>query len=121
MAKKSSDSVLDAAIDYVINNATTMHLCAGEPADYADVSSHSLGSVSVASGDFTKGNGSVSGRRADVAAKNGVSVSTSGSCDHIALVSGTELLYVTTTSATSLTSGGTADIGTWGFEFADPS
>lgn len=121
MGKRVADSVLDAGLDYVVNNTTQMHLCNAEPTSYADVSNVTLGSVSMASGDFTKGNGTTSGRRVDVAAKNGVSVTGSGTANHIALVSGTELLYVTTAPGVSVTSGGQANIGAWGFELRDPS
>jgi hypothetical protein len=53
-----------------------------------------------------------------VAAKNGVSVSASGTANHLALVtvSGTVVRYVTTCTSQVLTSGNTINIPAWDIE-----
>lgn len=124
MAKFAADTMLDAALDYVIANGTRYDLCAGQPLTYAEATStNSLGNVALAAGDYTKANGVTSGRRATVAAKSGVSVTTSGTADHVAITDGVgELIYVTTLAAAqAVTSGNTADVGAWDIEIADPA
>ena len=124
MARKTADVVLDAPLDYIANNATKMIACAGEPASYtAATGSANLAEVSVSSADFTKSDGDISGRKATVASKAGVSVTADGTADHVAIVDDntSALLYVTVATAQTLTSGNTMDFQSWDIEFRDPS
>lgn len=124
MAKSVHDDVLDGALNVIKNNATRMTLCNAQPTTYTEANAtFALADVTVASGDFTIANGTTSGRKATVAAKSGVTVDSSGTGNHIALldVSNSKLLYVTTTASTAVAAAGTVDIGSWVIELADPS
>lgn len=119
MAKWQNDAMLDAALNYIKNNAGTISVCSAQPANNAEVATYSLAGTVVASGDFTVGDGDSSGRKVAVAAKSGVSITASGTASHIALNGAGTLLYVTTCTAQALTSGGSVDIPTWDVEIAD--
>ncbi len=122
MAKWANDLVMDAALDYVANNAATMIVCSAQPADRTGaVTTYALADVAVASSDFTKANGDTDGRKATVAAKTGVLIDASGTASHIAIVSATALLYVTTCTSQSLTLGNTVNFPTWDIEIGDPA
>lgn len=126
MAKKVDNSVLDAALNEIKNNCNLMTVCSAEPANYAAANvggGDFLGDVSMANGDFTIADGDTSGRKVTVGSKSGVNVDNTGSATHVALLdTGTStLLYVTTCTAQSLTSGNTVTFPTWDIEIADPS
>jgi len=123
MAKWSSDSVMDAALD-VIAGCTLLTVCSAQPTTYAEASStYKLADVVIDSGDFTKGNGDVSGRKVTVGAQNAVTIDASDTATHVALcVSGSStLVYVTTCTSQSLTAGGTVDVPAFDIEIADPA
>lgn len=123
MGKSVADAVLDAALNYIKNNAVRMDACSAEPTTYAEATStYSLADVTVASGDFTVGNGDVSGRKVAVAQKSGVTVDSTGTATHVALTDGSSALYyVTTCTSQALTSGNTLTFGTWDIEITDPT
>jgi len=126
MAKKVDNSVLDAALNEIKNNCNLMTVCSAEPANYAAANvggGDFLGDVSMANGDFTIADGDTSGRKVTVGSKSGVNVDNTGSATHVALLdTGTStLLYVTTCTTQSLTSGNTVTFPTWDIEIADPS
>lgn len=121
MAKSVSDAVLDAALDAVAG-ANLMIACSAEPTTRTEaVTTYALADVAVSGVDFTNANGDTSGRKATVASKSGVTVDATGTANHIALVDGTNLLYVTTCTSQALTSGNTVDFPAWDIEIADPS
>ena len=121
MAKWANDLMMDAALDYFAGS-TAMVACSAQPANFAGVAAVALADVAVAPGDFTKANGDTSGRKVTVAAKSGVSVATSGTVTHAALldVTNSKLLFVTTTPSTAVAGGGTVDIGSWKDEIQAP-
>lgn len=124
MAKFCHDDVMDAMLDEILNNCTRVTLCSSEPTTYAEANAtYALADVTVDSSDFTKANGDTSGRKVTVGAQSGVTVDTSGTSTHVALldVANSKLLYVTTHTSQALTSGNTASIGAWDVEVADPS
>ena len=122
MAKLANDDVMDGALDIVRNNANSMIACSAQPTTRTEaVTTYALADVTMASGDFTKANGDTSGRKLTVAAKSTVTVDTSGTANHVALVDGTRLLYVTTCTSQALTSGNTVNFPAWDIEIADPS
>ena len=84
MAKYIPDAAFDAALDYIAE-ADEYHICAGQPDDYADVTNHTLGNVSIDSGDFTKADGDISGRKLIVGAQT-ITPDGNGDVDHIVLV-----------------------------------
>lgn len=124
MAKWVNDDVLDAAFNEIKDNCTRQVLCSQQPANYTEANTtYALADVTMASGDFTIADGDTSGRKVTVAAKSGVPVDATGDGTHIALldVTGTRLLYVTTTESQPVTSGNTANLPAWDAEIADPS
>lgn len=123
MAKQAPDATIDSMFDYV-DLCNIMHVCSGEPANYAGIAAVSLASVALTPNtDFTKANGTVSGRKVTVASKSGVTVSSSGTATHIAIAlsSDTTLRYVTTCTSQALTSGNTVNIPSWEIEVQDPA
>ena len=122
MAKICHDDVLDGAFD-VLDQADLMTVCAGQPTTRTEaITTFKLADVAMTPDtDFTKANGSVSGRKVTVAAKSGVTVDTSGTADHVALVDATRLLYVTTCTGQALTAANTVNFPQWKIEIADPT
>jgi hypothetical protein len=123
VAKQAPDATIDAMFDY-IDQSSIMHVCSAEPANYAGIAAVSLASVALTPDtDFTKANGDTSGRKVTVAAKNAVSVTATGTANHIAIarVADTTLRYVTTCTSQALTSGNTVNVPAWKIEVADPS
>lgn len=124
MAKTVHDDVLDGALNIIKNNCTRQVLCSTQPTTYTEANvTYALADVTVASGDFTAANGDTSGRKLTVAAKNGVTVDTSGTSAFVALldVANSKLLYVTTHTGQALTAANTVNIGAWDIEIADPT
>lgn len=125
MAKKVHDDVLDGALSVLKNHCDRMTVCAGEPLSYAEASAGAkyLAGVTMAGGDFVIGDGAQSGRRAQVAAKGGITVEQDGTVDHIALLdtAGERVLYVTTCVAQVLTAGNSLAVNGWSIEIADPA
>ena len=124
MAKIVHDDVLDGALNVIKNNCTRMVACSTQPTTYTEGNStYALADVTMAAGDFTVANGDTSGRKVTVAAKSSVTVDTTGTFAHVALldVTNSKLLYVTTGTSQSLTSGNTVNFPAWDIEIADPS
>lgn len=115
-------AVLDAGLDKIATS-TTLRICSGAPATRATAITNTLASVTVASGDFTKTAGTVDGRKVTVAAKNGVSVTASGTPASYCLDDGTTLLARTDVNVSSpaLTSGSTTNIPAVAFEIGAPT
>lgn len=103
MAKFVAQAVQDAALDSIAL-ATEMYFCNGQPANRAAAiaSRCHAGSITMAPGDFAK-SGSTD-RVLTVAAKS-VTANASQNVDHVALCSGSTLLYVTTCPAQTSNSG----------------
>lgn len=122
MGKQVHNDVLDGAFD-VLDQADLMTVCNAEPTTRTEaVTTFKLADVAMTPNtDFTKADGDTSGRKVTVAAKSSVPVDTSGTANHIALVDGTRLLYVTTCTSQALTSGNTVNIPAWKVEIADPT
>lgn len=121
MGKAVNADVLDGAIA-VIRQANRLVALPSQPADYAQAMAARLAEVALGAADFTTSAGVVDGRRVTVAAKAGVTVMTSGSASHVALLDAatSRLLYVTTCPAQPLTAGGTVDFAAFDIEFGDP-
>lgn len=119
MGKLVPDTIIDNMLDEIVANATTIHFLTAEPANYAAISGLELASATI-SGSIVKANGDTSGRKATIPAQTGVSISTTGESDHVALSNGTDTLYlVTTHTAQTLTSGGTVDSSAFDVEVGD--
>lgn len=123
MAKKAADAFYDAAFNWLRDNSIRMAACSAEPADYAGIAAVRLAEATVASGDFTNAVGDVSGRKVTVAAKPGVSITASGTANHVVLHNNSAILgYVTTCDPLVLTAGAgnTVSFPSWRIEIAAP-
>lgn len=122
MAKWQNDSMLDAAFDW-LDQADKMIVCSAQPTTYTEANStYALADVAMTPNtDFTKANGDSSGRKVTVAAKSSVTVDTTGTATHVALVitGSSTLVYVTTCTSQALTAGNTVSIPAWDVEIAD--
>jgi len=121
MGKSVNDSILDGAFD-VLDQANLMIACSAEPLTREQaIDTYALASVvMIPNNDFLKADGDTNGRKVTVITKPVVAVSTSGTATHIALVSDTDLLYVTTCSAQALIALNTIDFPAWDIEISDP-
>ena len=123
MAKSVHNDVLDGALDIIKNNCNLMTVCSTEPTTRTEaVTTYALADVAMSGTDFTHADGDTNGRKTTVSAKSSVLIDTSGSAQHVALVDGTRLLYVTTCTTQALTANGsnTVNIPAWDIEIADP-
>ena len=122
MAKAASSIALDGLSSVVINNSTSMSVCALQPANSSQASSaNALAVVSMSTtADYTKSG--ASSRVVTVSSKGGVTITKTGTADHIALFSTTtNVLYlVTTCSSQALSSGGTVTFPAWTFSIEQP-
>lgn len=122
MAKSVHNDVLDGALNIIKNNVTTMTLCSQEPTTRTEaITTYALADIAIDSADVTVADGDTNGRKATVAAQNGVTVDANGTGTHIALVDGTRLLYVTTCTGQVVTAGNTVNFPAWDIEIADPT
>jgi len=115
MAKKAEIIVLDGTLD-ITSTGNALHLCAGEPADRADVLVRSLGTVAMTpapSADYTKGPGSPDGRTLTIAAKLGIPITANGGIDHVSIITATDLLITTTTPLKNVSNGDSVDTSAW--------
>jgi hypothetical protein len=129
MAKYQIDAMLDAALAYITANTTQLCVCSAQPTTYAEATTTYDGGASkyklalkggLTSGSFTgPANGDTSGRKITVNQQATITVDASASATHIALCSGTTLLYVTTCTSQALTVGNTVTVPAWDIEIAD--
>lgn len=113
--------VLDALLDGVAQG-TIMTVCSAQPTNRTEaVTTYALADVTIDSGDFTKANGDVSGRKVTVAEQEEISIDVSGTATHVAICDGTNLLAVTTCTSQALVSGNTVTIPAWKVEVSAPS
>lgn len=124
MAKFAPNIVLDAPAD-VIDQSTKQVACSAQPTTYTEANAtFALASTAMtADTDYTKAAGDTSGRKVTVAAKSGLTVATSGTATHIALIStaDTTLRYVTTCTSQALTSGNLVNFPAWDIETGAPT
>lgn len=120
--KWQNDSILDAALDYIKNNVTQLAVCSAQPTTYAEATAtYKLAlKTGLTSGSFTgPADGDTNGRKVTVNQQASITVDASGNATHIALCSGSVLLYVTTCTSQALTSGNTVTVPAWDIEIAD--
>ena len=125
MAKSVHDDVLDAALDYIATNGDVIYICSAEPTTLTEATTtYALADIpSLTSSDYTgPANGDSSGRKLTVDQQTGVTIDTTGTATHVAIVdASTALLYVTTCTSQSLTSGNTMTMNAFDIEIADPT
>lgn len=124
MAKAIPDAVLDVLLEEIAT-ATRVVVCSGQPANFAGIAAVALADVTVTpgagNGDFTIGNGDVSGRKLTLAQQADVDIDTSGTATHISFDDGSVLLAVTTCTSQALTDTGTVTIPAFDIEVGDPT
>lgn len=123
MAKYSADANMDAMLANIAT-CTLLTVCSTQPTTYAEASStYKLADVTLTAGagngDYTLANGDTNGRKLTVAAQADVAIDSDGTAQHVALCTGSVLLYVTTCTSQALTSGGTVSVPAWDIEVSD--
>lgn len=119
MPKVATDAMIDGGLDKQAG-CTTLTVCAGQPISQADIAARALASVAVTGADFTKANGDTSGRKITTAQQTSISITASGTADHVAVDDGVDY-FITTCTSQALTAGGTVTVGAWDREIADPT
>lgn len=128
MARFANDNVLDDGLETLETEveAGTMVVCEGQPTTY----SHASQNKGTGDGKVLATKASpvltiaddTSGRKCTITAASGVSISATGTADHIALTDGADTLwFVTTCASLALTEGGTVDIPQWKINIQDPT
>ena len=119
MSKLVDDSVMDAALNEVVNNAVILRVCSGDPADRSAAVTATLASVAINSGDFSLANGDTSGRKSTLSQQVDIAISASGTAATVVVDDGTILLTKTDVTSQALTSGGTVTVNAYDHEIAD--
>ncbi len=125
MARFADDSLMDVFLNDVKTRPNLLTVTAGQPAGRTSAITQGgqmLAQVTIISTDFTgPAAGDVSGRKIAVDQQAGLTVSATGTADHVCLVTAASLLYVTTATAQGLTSGNSLTVNAWDIEILDPS
>jgi hypothetical protein len=123
MGKSVAAAVLDAALSYISSNADRICVCSTEPTTYAEAITTYKLAISSTPTFQSPAPGDVSGRKLTVDEEADMTVDATGDAQHVALCkSGTSaLLYVTTCTLQTLTSGNTVTVPAWDIEIRDPS
>lgn len=123
MAKFVRNTVLDLALNQIKNNDNRQVICSAQPTTYAELNTFKIAEVAMAAGDYTLGNGDVSGRKITIGAKSAITITTSGTGTHIGHGDsvGSNLDLVTTCTAQALNTGGTVDIPAYKYELNQPT
>ena len=115
------------------DNANQLCVCQGQPANYTEATTlkdsggKMLGSIAMASGDYTIGPGDTNGRKVAVAAQNDITISnpTGGDADHVVCVdTGNTEMYLGTTispAKTGLAQNDKVNTPEFDDEWADPT
>lgn len=133
MAKRCNPTLLDKMLDAIktgysgFGPANRMLVCSAEPTTFTEANStFALADVTMAGSDFTIANGDGAGntpRKVTVGAKSSVTVATSGTATHVALVDTVNsiLLEVTTCTSQALTAANTVNFPAWDIEIGAPT
>jgi len=129
MAKWVLDKVMEQGLHYIGASCDIIGVCKGQPSSYASAFNTNGGGgdqcmasrSTIASADYTIGDGDVSGRKITLSKRAGLTITNNGTADHIALgCTGSSLLIlITTCTQQVLTSGGTVDINAFDDEILD--
>lgn len=119
-----NDLVLDAAIQELISNVNSLHICSQQPTTYTEATStYTLGNKASPSLGAVQ-DGATSGRRTVVSAITDGSVSGTGTATHFALVDTVgSTLYATQalSSSQAVTSGNTFTLTSFSVTVPDPT
>lgn len=121
--------MLDQALNWIVDNATKITICTSQPTTYNEATSapgaggYKLAEqASITSADFTgPAAGDTSGRKITVDQITSISIDSTGSAAHIAIVSDSSsiLMFVTTATTQSLTAGNKLTMPAWDIEMRD--
>ena len=125
MAKATPDAVLDVMLTDIALSSI-LHVCSGQPANYAGIAAVSLADVVLTPGD---GNGDfviadhTSGRKLTVAEQANIDIDVSGTATHIvlAVTASSTLKQVTTCTSQALVDTGTVTVPAYIISVADPT
>ena len=125
MAKATPDAVLDVILTDIALSSI-LHVCSGEPANYAGIAAVSLADVVLTPGD---GNGDftiadhTSGRKLTVAIQSNIDIDVSGTATHVvlAVTASSTLKQVTTCTSQALVDTGTVPVPAYIVSVADPT
>jgi hypothetical protein len=124
MGKLVDNSVLDAALNYIKNNAILLVVCSDTPTTYANATAtYDLADVAIDDSDMTVADdgGAGGGRKVTIAEQATITVNHSGTATHVALCSADTLLYVTTCTSQALVAANTVTVPAWKIQIADPT
>ena len=128
MAKWQNDLMLDAALNYIKNNAVRELVIAsytlGDSYATVTATANVLASKTITSTDFTgPANGDTSGRKVTVNAASGNVIIYSGTATHVALTNGADTVYYVTSLSASQAlvdnDTNTVSVPAWDIEIAD--
>lgn len=116
-----NDDVFDAALNEIRNNATVLHICSAQPADYAGIAAVSLGTKTTPL--FTAPlAGDVSGRKITVQVISDGVVNATGTAGFFAIADSTRLLVSGALSATqAVTENNSFTLTAFDIEIRDPA
>ena len=124
MAKWLADSTLELILG-LIDNGTRVGICSAQPANFAGIAAVLLAEVVITAGagagDWTLGDGDVSGRKLTLAQQADIPIDVSGTATHITIDDGSTLLAVTTCTSQALTDTGTVTVPAHDYEVGDPT
>ena len=118
MAKVETSAMTDGGLTKM-GTCVNVTVCAGQPTSFADIAARKLATAS--SLTFTLAAGDTSGRKSTMSQKSSVSITASGTADHVAIDDNVSEYIVTTCTSQALTSGGTVTIPAWKKEIASPT
>lgn len=120
MPRFQNDLMLDASLDWLIANSTMRWALSSDEYTVASAAAVKLASATIASAQFTKADGDVSGRKVTCAVVSGVSVATQGSATHYCLTNGSSLFtYLVPASTKLLPAGAVVTFGAFDIEIED--
>ncbi len=125
MARFADDSLMDVMLNDIKTRPNLLTVTVGQPVGRASaitIGGQALAQVVIISTDFTgPANGDASGRKITINQQTGLTVSATGDADHVCLTTAASLLYVTTATTQTLTSGNSLTVNAWDVEILDPA
>lgn len=126
MAKFQNDSIYDdGTLQYIRLRGNRVVVLKAQSATFAAANGSTQDllarSSAITSTDYTLANGDTSGRKITVAAQSTVSVIQTATANHVAVISTTAsaIMFITTCTTQSVTTGNTVDIPAFDFEQRD--
>jgi hypothetical protein len=122
MGKLADDTVADAYLEVLEDNANLICACSAEPSSRTEAAvTYMLATYAVTGSDFTIADGGSGGRKVTISAKSGITITNNGTVTHLAIVDNSVLYFVTTTSSQALVAGNLLNIPAWTITVNDPA